>query len=71
MQLRPLCRSDAPDFQRLRLAALQEAPEAFGSTYEEDVLLPLDVVADRIAEVTVPPGSSCSVVSSMDYVTVG
>jgi GNAT superfamily N-acetyltransferase len=55
MQLRPLCRSDAPDFQRLRLAALQEAPEAFGSTYEEDVLLPLDVVADRIAEVTVPP----------------
>lgn len=55
MIIRALRRSDAQIFQTHRLAALREAPESFGSTYEEDALLPLDVVADRIAESTVTP----------------
>ena len=55
MNFRTLHRGDAAIFQALRLDALRESPEAFGSTYEEDVHLPLEVVADRIEESTVAP----------------
>ncbi|AMG87350.1 GNAT family N-acetyltransferase [Bordetella parapertussis] len=34
--IRPLTPEDAAEFQRVRLAALREAPEAFGSSYEEE-----------------------------------
>ncbi len=47
-----LCRllgpEDAEAFRRLRLRGLQDVPEAFGTTYEEDLALPLDVVAGRL-----------------------
>jgi ribosomal protein S18 acetylase RimI-like enzyme len=55
VNIRILRRSDAAVFQAHRLGALQESPEAFGSTYEEDLPLSLDVVADRIEESTVAP----------------
>jgi GNAT superfamily N-acetyltransferase len=55
MTVRALRREDAPAFHAHRLGALQESPEAFGSTYEEDLLLAPDVVADRIDEHTVEP----------------
>ena len=46
--IRILRRGDAASFQPHRLEALLECPEAFGSTFEEDSLLSLDVVADRL-----------------------
>src|SRR5262245_1592125 len=53
--IRALGRADAATFWARRLAALKESPEAFGSTYEEDVTLPERVVAERLEEsVTVP-----------------
>ena len=36
MLIRPLTRLDAESFFQLRLRALQEHPEAFGSSYEEE-----------------------------------
>ena len=53
--IRALRRDDAAVFQAHRLAALLESPEAFGSTYAEDILLPIDVIADRIDEQFVEP----------------
>jgi ribosomal protein S18 acetylase RimI-like enzyme len=35
-QVRKLARSDLPDYRRLRLAALEAHPEAFGSSWEEE-----------------------------------
>ncbi len=55
MNIRALRRTDAAIFQAHRLAALRESPEAFGSTFEEDVLLTLDLIADRLEEVTSAP----------------
>ena len=55
MIIRALRRDDAPVFHSHRLGALLESPEAFGSTYAEDRLLPLDVVGDRIDERTAEP----------------
>lgn len=48
VEIRPLGPGDAAAFRALRLCGLQECPEAFGSTYEEDARLPLDVVAERL-----------------------
>ena len=55
VNIRPLNRTDAAIFHALRLDALMESPEAFGATYEEEVLLSLDVVADRIDQIQVEP----------------
>ena len=46
--LRWLAATDAPAFQFLRLAALQDAPSAFGSSYQEDKDEPLHAVAERL-----------------------
>jgi hypothetical protein len=48
MQIRVLAPSDAPGFQALRLRGLQECPEAFASSYEEEVDTPLNEVERRL-----------------------
>lgn len=40
--------TDAAAFRTLRLHALQESPEAFGSSYEETVAQPLERMAERL-----------------------
>lgn len=47
MDVRVLKAADAGAFQAVRLRALQEHPEAFGSSYEEEQGLSLDEVAQR------------------------
>jgi RimJ/RimL family protein N-acetyltransferase len=47
-----ICRltpDDAAAFQALRLAALQEAPSAFGSSFEEESNFPPSVIEGRLA----------------------
>ncbi len=46
--IRILTREDAEPYQRIRLRALQEHPEAFGSSYESEVQLTLEVVGERL-----------------------
>ena len=48
MSIRKLTGADASAFRALRLRALQEHPEAFTSSYEEDVGKPLEASAQRI-----------------------
>ena len=50
MLIRRLTPSDLNTFQALRLAALQEAPSAFASSYEEEVAFPPSVNEDRLSE---------------------
>lgn len=50
MNIRQLSASDASDYQELRLFALQESPAAFGSSFEEEVNRPLEVVEERLAD---------------------
>lgn len=52
MTVRPLAPADAEAFRALRLRGLREAPEAFGSTFEEEVGRPLQVTADGLAGAT-------------------
>jgi RimJ/RimL family protein N-acetyltransferase len=49
MQIRRLTPADASGFQALRLAALLEAPSAFGSSYEEEKALPASAIERRLA----------------------
>lgn len=56
MNIRPFTAADAAAFQALRLAALQDAPTAFASSYEEEKDRPLDKVAARLAA---QPDESC------------
>jgi hypothetical protein len=49
MHIRRLAPEDAPLFQELRLAALQEAPTAFGSSYEKEREFPQSVIEGRLA----------------------
>jgi ribosomal protein S18 acetylase RimI-like enzyme len=49
MQVRRLSPADAPEYRALRLRALAEHPDAFTSSYEEDVLHPLQVTFARLA----------------------
>ncbi|OAS16402.1 GNAT family N-acetyltransferase [Paenibacillus oryzisoli] len=48
MNIRVLDEQDAKIYQELRLSALQNNPEAFGSTYEREVHFTLEMVAERI-----------------------
>ena len=48
MTIRRLSANDAHSFQALRLAALLDTPEAFGSSHEEEKHLSLAVVAQRL-----------------------
>ena len=52
VEIRPLVREDAAEYQALRLRGLREAPEAFGSTYAEEV----DRTIAFIADLLVPSG---------------
>ena len=56
VEIRALGPEDADVYQRFRLAALREAPEAFGSTYEEDAVLAPGVVAERLRAAREPAG---------------
>jgi ribosomal protein S18 acetylase RimI-like enzyme len=49
MHIRRLSPEDAAAFQALRLAALQEAPSAFGSSFEEESEFPPSVIEGRLA----------------------
>ena len=49
IQVRELVANDAGAFQALRLAALRECPSAFASSYEEEHLTPIAVVAKSLA----------------------
>ena len=49
LEIRLLTGADAAAFQVLRLRALHENPEAFGSTYAEEADRPLDEVAARLS----------------------
>jgi ribosomal protein S18 acetylase RimI-like enzyme len=49
MTIRQLGSEDAAAFQALRLAALQECPEAFTSSHAEEVDTPQEVVARRLS----------------------
>jgi ribosomal protein S18 acetylase RimI-like enzyme len=55
LEIRPLTHSDAAAYQALRLRALLESPEAFGSSHGEEVGLPLEVVAQRLDDPGAPP----------------
>jgi GNAT superfamily N-acetyltransferase len=48
MQIRPLNPEDAQAYQALRLRSLHEHPEAFGSDYEDECMMPLETVAERL-----------------------
>jgi ribosomal protein S18 acetylase RimI-like enzyme len=48
--IRPLQKNEAEAYRILRLSALQNNPEAFGSSYEESVVLPLEAFAERIPD---------------------
>jgi GNAT superfamily N-acetyltransferase len=47
-EIRSLTSKDAAAFQVLRLRSLRESPEAFGSSYDEEVSKPLTAVAERL-----------------------
>lgn len=49
MQLRRLVPDDGPVYRALRLRALREVPDAFTSSYEEEVQQPPQVAAARLA----------------------
>ena len=50
MNIRPLSGADAAQFQALRLRALRDNPEAFGSTHEEESATPLATIAARLTD---------------------
>ncbi|HEY0738812.1 MAG TPA: GNAT family N-acetyltransferase [Herpetosiphonaceae bacterium] len=57
MNSRQLTAGDAHDYQLLRLRALREHPEAFGTSLEEEQSLPLEQVASQLDD---PMGKSAA-----------
>ena len=53
-EIRPLTSKDAAAFQVLRLRSLRESPEAFGSSYDEEVSRPLTAVGERLEAALTP-----------------
>ena len=49
MNIRILNEDDAQSYQKVRLSALKNNPEAFGSTYEKEVGFSLETIRERIA----------------------
>ena len=68
MDIRQLAAHDAPVYQPLRLRALREHPEAFGSSPEDEQHLPLEQVARRLED---PAGNSVSFGTWLDGQLVG
>ena len=56
IEIRQLGTSDAVEYRDLRLRGLREVPEAFGSTYDEEVLFSLDTVETRLESTRSPTG---------------
>ncbi len=52
MEIRPLTEADAEAYWAVRLRALREESQAFGSSYEEQHDRPLAVVAERLRAMT-------------------
>jgi GNAT superfamily N-acetyltransferase len=50
VEIRLLTAADAAEARALRLRALQENPEAFGSTYADEVDRPVEATAARLAD---------------------
>src|SRR5690242_2468112 len=48
MYVSKLTETDAEDFWNIRLRALRDNPEAFGSSYEESLTIPLASVVQRL-----------------------
>jgi len=48
VNVRELTGDDADDFRRLRLRALREHPDAFGSSYEAESTAPVEAAAERL-----------------------
>lgn len=52
MQIRLLTAADAPAYRALRLRGLREHPQAFTSSYDEDLQHPEQIAAARLASAT-------------------
>ena len=48
MKIRPLLNEDVNQFRKLRLEALQNSPESFSSSYEEESSYPLQQFETRL-----------------------
>jgi ribosomal protein S18 acetylase RimI-like enzyme len=68
MQIRQLGAADAAPYHALRLRMLQLYPDAFTSSYEEDVAKPLSWVKERLAPVRGGPGFVLGAYSGVDIV---
>jgi ribosomal protein S18 acetylase RimI-like enzyme len=68
MNIRQLAAHDAPVYQPLRLRALREHPEAFGSSLEDERPLPLEQVARQLEDTS---GNSVSFGAWLDGQLVG
>src|SRR5476649_571147 len=55
MTIRLLTRDDAAQYQKLRLLSLQEAPQAFLSTYQDEVTFNTEVYAKHLEWSLRPP----------------
>jgi len=54
IEIRPLTANDAAEYHAVRLRALRESPESFGSSYEDERDMPLDVIQKRIESMRSP-----------------
>lgn len=52
MEIRILDSNDAADYRKIRLEALQGNPEAFSSSYEEEVEFPIERTASRLDDIS-------------------
>ena len=50
MIIRPLTENDAELYQKIRLTSLLVSPDPFGSTYDEEVNIPLETYIARLKE---------------------